>query len=59
MEEKTAFDLLSSLPSPWPLIVHPELLRTPSLWRTLGSRLCLENMDNRKTTGRTVAEMRD
>ena len=26
----------------------------PSLWQQLGDRLCLENMDNRKTTGRTL-----
>ncbi|MEK6371430.1 MAG: TIM barrel protein [Acidobacteriota bacterium] len=29
------------------------------LWARLGERLCLENMDNRKTTGRTVAELRE
>jgi len=57
-DEKSVFDLLSSLPVRWPIIVHPELLRTPSHWRSLGSRLCLENMDNRKTTGRTLDEMR-
>jgi len=59
VSERTAFDELSRFPLSWPIIVHPELIRTPSLWRTLGSRLCLENMDNRKTTGRTVAEMRE
>lgn len=57
-DERSVFDLLSSLPVRWPIIVHPELLRTPSLWRSLGSRLCLENMDKRKTTGRTLDEMR-
>ncbi len=56
-DERTVFDLLHRLPNRWPIIVHPELLRTPELWRTLDSRLCLENMDNRKTTGRTVSEM--
>jgi hypothetical protein len=33
-------------------------LQTPSLWQQFGDRLCLENMDNRKTTGRTIAELR-
>lgn len=58
VSEHAAFDLLSSLPSRWPIVAHPELVRTPSLWRRLGARLCLENMDNRKTTARTVDEMR-
>ncbi|HVR40036.1 MAG TPA: hypothetical protein VMU84_13145 [Thermoanaerobaculia bacterium] len=58
LDEETVFELLTRLPDSWPIIVHPEILRTPSLWRRLGEQLCLENMDNRKTTGRTPAEMR-
>jgi hypothetical protein len=30
------------------VIVHPDVIRDPSIWVGLGSRLCLENMDNRK-----------
>jgi len=59
LPEAEAFEHLSGLPSNWPIIAHPELMQTPSLWRTLGSRLCIENMDNRKTTGRTITEMRE
>lgn len=59
LPESEVFEYLFQFPSNWPLIVHPELIRTPALWKKLGSRLCLENMDNRKTTGRTVSEMRD
>lgn len=59
LDEERVFRLLLGLPGSWPVIVHPELLRTPSLWRQLGKRLCLENMDNRKTTGRTIAELRE
>jgi len=58
MDEEEAFDLLVRVPEAWPIIVHPELLRTPSLWRRLEARLCIENMDDRKTTGRTVPELR-
>ena len=58
LTEETAFELLRRLPHAWPIVAHPELLQTPSLWRGLGERLCLENMDHRKTTGRTVAELR-
>src|SRR6185436_7951807 len=58
LDEITVFELLRRLPESWPIIAHPEILRTPYLWRSLGERLCLENMDNRKTTGRTVSELR-
>lgn len=59
LEERVVFELLSALPAAWPIVAHPEILLTPALWRTLGPRLCLENMDNRKTRGRTLAEMRE
>jgi hypothetical protein len=57
LDEQTVFDLLCKLPPSWPIIVHPEIIQTPSLWATLGERLCIENMDNRKSTGRTVHEL--
>ena len=57
LDEQSVFALLLGLPESWPVVVHPELLQTPSLWLQLGKRLCLENMDNRKTTGRTIAEL--
>lgn len=56
--ERAVFALLETLPAEWPIIVHPELLHTPDLWRSLGARLCLENMDDRKTLGRTADELR-
>lgn len=59
LAEAEVFELLSALPESWPIVAHPEILQTPSLWRTLGRRLCLENMDNRKTRGRTLAEVRE
>jgi hypothetical protein len=58
LDEPTVFELLQRLPADWPIIVHPEILRTPALWKSLGERLCIENMDNRKSGGRTVAELR-
>ena len=58
MDEEAAFDLLLRVPEAWPIIVHPELLQTPDLWRRLGARLCIENMDDRKTAGRTLPELR-
>lgn len=58
LSEHEVFERLQALPPQWPIVAHPEILLTPALWRTLGSRLCLENMDNRKTTGRNASEMR-
>lgn len=39
----------------WPIIVHPDVISEFSAWEVLGDRLCLENMDKRKRTGRTAA----
>jgi hypothetical protein len=58
LDEQMVFDLLFELPEAWPIVAHPDLLRTASLWQAFGDRLCIENMDNRKTTGRTIAELR-
>ncbi len=58
LPEQEVFERLEALPERWPIIVHPEILRTPALWRRLGPRLCLENMDDRKTRGRTLPELR-
>lgn len=55
--EAELISLLQSLPGAWPIVVHPDLVHDPELWTVLGGRLCLENMDLRKRTGRTVPEM--
>ena len=39
------------------IIAHPDLIGDPAPWRALGRRLVLENMDARKASGRTVAEL--
>jgi hypothetical protein len=38
----------------WRIIVHPDIIKDHELWRGLGSYLCIENMDKRKSAGRTV-----
>lgn len=58
LSEREAFSILHEAPQKWPIIIHPELMPTPSLWKSLGRRVCLENMDNRKSNGRTLREMR-
>jgi hypothetical protein len=57
VDEGTLLAALKAIPLSWPIIVHPDIIETPERWRFLGDRLCLENMDQRKPTGRTVAEM--
>jgi hypothetical protein len=39
------------------IVVHPDAIEEPRLYRELGSCLVLENMDARKPTGRTAAEL--
>lgn len=41
----------------WPVVVHPDAIHDWTLWRQLGSLLCIENMDKRKPIGRTVPEL--
>jgi hypothetical protein len=57
LDELALVAILKDVPVSWPIIVHPDLIAVPSLWRFFGPRLCLENMDQRKPIGRTVPEM--
>lgn len=58
MSEEQAIELLQSVAKrDWPIVVHPDVIQDFPLWQTLGRHLCLENMDKRKPTGRTVREM--
>ena len=41
----------------WPIIVHPDTIHRWDLWRGFGSQLLIENMDQRKETGRTADEL--
>ena len=41
----------------WPIIVHPDVVNTTSLWTQFSGLLCIENMDKRKPSGRTTAEL--
>ena len=42
----------------FPVVVHPDVIRTPEEWCDLGNMLLLENMDKRKPIGRNVRELR-
>lgn len=58
LSESEVTDLLKEiLPRQWPIIVHPDVILNPGLWRELGEWLCIENMDKRKPIGRTSVEL--
>lgn len=56
-EEEHLVSLLSLLPETWPIVLHPDSIYRISHWTPLETRLAIENMDRRKTTGRSVAEL--
>jgi hypothetical protein len=41
----------------YPIIVHPDVIFDPTIWMEFGSLLYIENMDQRKATGRTTREL--
>jgi hypothetical protein len=58
LSEKEASRLLRTLlPRCWPIIIHPDALQDLSLWDGFGPWLCIENMDKRKPSGQTAAEL--
>ena len=57
--EPYVVDLLDQVrPADLLVVVHPDVIFTPALWAFLGPRLLIENMDRRKSVGRTVRELR-
>lgn len=41
----------------WPIILHADAIIDYDLWKPFGSQIAVENMDKRKTKGRTVEEL--
>jgi len=57
-KEEEVVNLLShAAERDWNVIVHPNVIYTPSLWRRLRKYLLIENMDGRKHSGRTAKEL--
>jgi hypothetical protein len=50
--------LLPCLDRGFRVVLHPDAIVDPGCWRDFGSLLCIENMDKRKSTGRTAVELR-
>jgi hypothetical protein len=57
-EEQHLVSLLSGLPASWPIVLHPDTIHQPRHWASIESRLAIENMDRRKNTGRSAAELK-
>jgi len=56
-EAKVAEVLKPAIAMGWPVILHPDAIQDHGCWRDFGSLLCIENMDKRKPSGRTVLEL--
>jgi hypothetical protein len=50
--------LTQFVPKEWPIVLHPDTIHEAGLWSALGNRVAIENMDRRKSTGRTAGELR-
>lgn len=57
-EKRLIQRLAEHLPKRFGVILHPDAAEDLKAWGDLGSRLLVENMDKRKSTGRSVSELR-
>ncbi len=58
-EESWLADLLYiGVPEHWPIVMHPDAIHNFSQWKRFGRRIAIENMDRRKSCGRSVRELR-
>jgi hypothetical protein len=58
-EEIETIKLLNDyVPFEWPIVLHPDAMRHPLRWQAFGERLTIENMDRRKSIGRTAEELK-
>lgn len=56
--ERDVVDMLGTLgPRGFPIVLHPDVVQDPQVWRRLGDKICIENMDQRKASGRLASEM--
>lgn len=57
--EQRLCEALAALEGKYPIVVHPDIIHDSSLWAGLGEVLLIENMDKRKSVGRTADELDD
>lgn len=57
-DEQAHVDVLCSIPA-WvdAIVVHPDTISDPTLYRRLGRRLVIENMDTRKNAGHLATDL--
>jgi hypothetical protein len=58
LESQVVEHLFPAIAMKIPVVVHPDTIYSAELWTKFGRLLLIENMDKRKSVGRTVAEMR-
>ena len=51
--EEDIVALIEHFPAEWLLVTHPDVIQRWDLWRRLGRRICIENMDKRKPIGQS------
>jgi len=56
-EEAQIVELLKECPKDWKIVVHPDSIKDEDKWKGFGNQLVLENMDRRKSDGRTAEEL--
>ncbi len=56
--EERILDGAALFPKHWLLVTHPNVIRSWELWKSLGSRVCVENMDKRKPIGQTAQQLK-
>ena len=56
-ERAVAAELAGLAARGWPVVLHPDAVFNWAHWRPLGAALLVENMDQRKATGRTADEL--
>jgi hypothetical protein len=58
MKESVAAGLLlPCVERKWPVVLHPDAIVDYGCWKEFGRWVCIENMDNRKRSGRTSQEL--
>lgn len=55
--EEEIVNLIERFPSEWLLVTHPDVMQRWDLWRKLGRRICIENMDKRKPIGQSSQQL--
>jgi hypothetical protein len=56
-ESEVSAALRSCIELEIPIVIHPDVISEPKHWHGFDHLLCIENMDKRKRTGRTVEEL--